>query len=195
MCGEGGADADVMFIGIGPGRNEDRVGRPFIGESGSWFDRILSKVGLERDEVYVTNLVKCRPVVDGRNREPSRAELDACRRWLDAEIGLVKPKVSVLFGGLSLQELTGLQGIKKKRGLTFFKKETGHRMYFAMLHPAVLVRDEAATYGPYKSDVRELCRLVWRLLPWVQKRRSAKKETGGKKRSPRPLAKSKRSTA
>lgn len=194
MCGEGGVDADVMFIGIGPGRDEDRIGRPFVGPSGEWFDRILSKVGLERDEVYVTNLVKCRPFTDGRNRDPSRKELNACRRWLDAEIELVKPKIVVLFGGLPLQELIGLQGIKKKRGQTFYTKETGHRLYFAMLHPAVLVRDEAATYGPYKSDVRELVRLIRRLMPWVERRKQRPKKTAVKRPLPRPLARSKSST-
>jgi len=160
---EGTHKAKVMFVGIGPGRQEDEAGRPFVGQSGKWFDRSLKRIGLTREEVWVTNLVKCRPFEGRRNRDPRANELAACAAHLDAEFELVKPNVVVPLGNIPLKHLLGLDGITKKRGMCFFKEDDPEVVYFPLLHPAVLVRDKDGNLDEYGVDLRNLRRLLARL--------------------------------
>lgn len=93
--GEGPVDAEIMFIGEGPGEQEDRSGRPFVGAAGQLLNRLLLQAGLQRADVFITNIVKCRPP---RNRDPQPGEVAACRPFLDAQIALVNPAVICLLG-------------------------------------------------------------------------------------------------
>jgi uracil-DNA glycosylase family 4 len=97
--GEGPENARIMFIGEGPGFNEDRQGRPFVGAAGKFLDQLLGAAGLRRDEVYITNIVKCRPP---NNRDPQPDEIDACDKWLTRQIELIKPEVIVTLGRHSM---------------------------------------------------------------------------------------------
>ncbi|MCE4613586.1 MAG: uracil-DNA glycosylase [Desulfurococcales archaeon] len=107
--GEGPLDADVMLIGEAPGRVEDETGRPFVGPAGRLLTALLESIGLKRDRVYITNVVKCRPP---NNRDPSDEELRACTGYLLRQIGLVKPKTVVLLGRVAGRHVYGLAGLK-----------------------------------------------------------------------------------
>ena len=99
--GEGCADATVMVVGEGPGRQEDLSGRPFVGRAGRLLDELLAHAGLRRDDVYITNIVKHRataPAVGGRDRPPHTLEIEACRPWLLAQLQIVRPRVIVTLG-------------------------------------------------------------------------------------------------
>lgn len=97
--GEGPEDARIMFIGEGPGFNEDRQGRPFIGAAGKFLDQLLGAAGMKRSDVYITNIVKCRPP---NNRDPMPEEIEACSKWLNRQIELIKPEVIVTLGRHSM---------------------------------------------------------------------------------------------
>ncbi len=104
VFGEGAPDADVMFVGEGPGAEEDRTGRPFVGQAGKLLDAMIAAMGLERQEVYIANVVKCRPP---GNRDPRPEEAAACAPFLDRQIDLVQPKVLVALGKPAANRLTG----------------------------------------------------------------------------------------
>ena len=96
--GEGNPAADLMFIGEGPGQEEDRYGRPFVGRSGELLTKMIHAIGLERSEVYIANIVKCRPP---QNRNPEPDEAQACLPYLRAQVALVRPKIIVLLGKIA----------------------------------------------------------------------------------------------
>jgi len=104
VFGEGAPDADVMFVGEGPGAEEDRTGRPFVGQAGKLLDAMIAAMGLERQEVYIANVVKCRPP---GNRDPRPEEAAACAPFLDRQIELIQPKVLVALGKPAANRLTG----------------------------------------------------------------------------------------
>lgn len=105
--GEGPNDADVMFIGEAPGEKEDAEGRPFLGRAGRYLDRLLESVELDREKIYITSSVKCRPP---GNRNPRSDELTTCRdAWLDRQIACVDPQLIVLLGGIAMKQLAGEQ--------------------------------------------------------------------------------------
>ena len=95
VFGEGRAPAELMLIGEAPGEVEDQTGRPFVGPAGQLLTKILASVGIPREEVYITNVVKCRPP---RNRVPTKGEMAACWEWLAAQIALVNPKIIITLG-------------------------------------------------------------------------------------------------
>ncbi|MBE0415347.1 MAG: uracil-DNA glycosylase [Dehalococcoidia bacterium] len=128
--GEGAEDADILFIGEAPGWYEDQQGRPFVGPAGHFLDELLRSIGLRREDVYIGNVVKCRPPA---NRDPLPAEIMACRKWLDRQIELIRPKVIATLGRYSLVQFFPGDSIGKARG-TARKKEG--IIYFAMYHPA-----------------------------------------------------------
>lgn len=97
--GEGPPDAEIMFIGEGPGFYEDQQARPFVGPAGRFLEELLASIGLRRDQVYITNVVKCRPP---NNRDPLPNEIEACRKYLERQIELIKPKLIVTLGRYSL---------------------------------------------------------------------------------------------
>jgi DNA polymerase len=104
VFGEGDPKAGVMFVGEGPGAEEDRTGRPFVGQAGKLLDRMIFALGFEREEVYIANVVKCRPP---GNRDPREDEVAACAAYLDRQIDLIKPKVIVALGKPASRRLTG----------------------------------------------------------------------------------------
>lgn len=97
--GEGPANAEIMFIGEGPGFYENEQGRPFVGQAGKYLDELLQKIGLKRGEVYITNVVKCRPPA---NREPQEEELGACRDYLERQIQVIQPRIIITLGRFSM---------------------------------------------------------------------------------------------
>jgi len=122
--GIGPADARVMFVGEAPGRQEDLKGEPFVGPAGRFFDSLLASVGLNRDEVYITNVVKCRPFIGtspGRNRPPHPDEVHTCRPWLEEEVRIVQPEIIVPMGGVAVdaflpgKRITEVHGVPHRR--------------------------------------------------------------------------------
>jgi DNA polymerase len=135
--GEGPESASIMFIGEGPGFHENQQGRPFVGQAGKFLDELLSAAGLKREEVFITNVVKCRPP---GNRDPQPEELDACSKFLDRQIELINPKVIVTLGRFSMGKFFGQVKISQIHGQ--MKKEDD-RFIVAMYHPAAALHQPA----------------------------------------------------
>lgn len=104
VFGKGNKEADVMFIGEGPGADEDRLGKPFVGKAGQLMDKAFSALEIKNDEVYIANIVKCRPP---NNRVPEADEVSACINYLRNQVILVKPKIVVLLGSTALKNIIG----------------------------------------------------------------------------------------
>ncbi len=142
--GEGPDDADIMFIGEGPGFHEDRQGRPFVGAAGNYLNELLAKIGLQREDVYITNVVKCRPP---GNRDPQPEEIGACRPYLDRQIELIRPQLIITLGRFSMQRYFPGASISRIHGQP---KRVGNVIYYPMFHPA------AALHQPrWRSLVEE----------------------------------------
>ena len=135
--GEGAEDADLLFIGEAPGWHEDQQGRPFVGPAGHFLEELLRSIGLRREEVYIANVIKCRPP---SNRDPLPDEIKACRSWLDRQIELIKPKVIITLGRYSLAQFLPGDTIGKAHGKA--RKKDG-RIYFAMYHPAAALHQQS----------------------------------------------------
>lgn len=137
VFGTGNKQADLMFIGEGPGADEDMQGIPFVGKAGKLMDMAFEAIGLNRDEVYIANIVKCRPP---SNRNPQDDEAMACLNYLRNQVILVKPKIIVLLGSVALKNILGKEyGITASRGKWVEKKGI---LYMPTWHPAALLRDE-----------------------------------------------------
>lgn len=137
VFGIGKKDADLMFIGEGPGADEDAQGEPFVGKAGKLMDMAFTALGIKREEVYIANIVKCRPPF---NRNPEQDEEQACLNYLRNQVILVKPKVIVLLGGIALKNVLGNDyGITASRGKWIEKRGI---YYMPTWHPAALLRDE-----------------------------------------------------
>ncbi len=134
--GEGPEHAEIMFIGEGPGFQEDRQGRPFIGPAGQLLEDLLSKIGLTRDQVYICNVIKCRPP---NNRDPMSTEIEACKHWLDEQIRLVNPKAVVTLGRFSMSRWFPGQSISRIHGRPI--KRDG-MLIFPMYHPAAALHQQ-----------------------------------------------------
>jgi uracil-DNA glycosylase family 4 len=128
--GEGPANADIMFIGEGPGFHEDRQGRPFVGAAGQFLEELLASINLTREQVYIANVVKCRPP---GNRDPLPEELSACAPYLDRQIELIRPKVIVTLGRFSMARFFPGASISKIHGQP---KRVGNVLVVPMFHPA-----------------------------------------------------------
>ena len=137
VFGVGNKNEDIMFIGEGPGADEDRLGEPFVGRAGKLMNMAFQAIGLKRNEVYIANIVKCRPPA---NRNPEEDEAFSCLNYLRNQVMLVKPKIIVLLGSVALKNILGKEyGITASRGKWVEKK--GIR-YMPTWHPAALLRDE-----------------------------------------------------
>ena len=135
--GEGNVHADILLVGEGPGGEEDKQGRPFVGPAGQLLDRMLQAVGLKREDVYIANVVKCRPP---GNRNPEDGEAEACLPYLRAQYGLIRPKIVVCLGAIATRHLYGRDAkITKVRGQWL---EKGGAWFLPTYHPAALLRDE-----------------------------------------------------
>jgi len=158
--GEGDVNSPVMFVGEGPGREEDLSGSPFVGRAGKLLTNILKAVKLERKDVFISNIVKCRPP---NNRTPLFEEMETCYPFLKAQIQLIKPKLIVTLGSASLSYLIG----KKRISITKMRGEIIKWKYgidiFPMLHPSYLLRNQSNEPGSPKyltwQDIKEVRRL------------------------------------
>jgi uracil-DNA glycosylase family 4 len=128
--GEGAEDADLLFIGEAPGWHEDQQGRPFVGPAGQFLDQLLASIGLSREEVYIANVIKCRPP---QNRDPLPVEIQSCRKWLDRQIEIIQPEMIITLGRYSLARYFPNQSISKIHGKP--RKLQGV-IYYPMYHPA-----------------------------------------------------------
>lgn len=136
VFGVGPEDAEIMFIGEGPGQQEDLQGEPFVGAAGQLLDRMLSIIGLSRENCYIANIVKCRPP---QNRDPAPDEQDACMPWLQAQIDSIQPKIIVCLGRIAAMKLIREDfKITKEHGIWYLKDDV---RYMAIYHPSALLRD------------------------------------------------------
>ena len=150
VFGVGAPDADLMVIGEAPGYQEDVQGEPFVGPAGQMLDKMLENVlGLARAQVYITNVVKCRPP---KNRDPEPAEVESCRPLLEAQIEVIRPKVVLVLGGVAFRTLfQSRDGIKRSRGQW---REYGGVPVMPTFHPAYLLRtpdDKRLTFADLKA--------------------------------------------
>ncbi len=135
--GEGPEDAEIMFVGEAPGYHEDQQGRPFVGPAGQFLTQLISSIGLRRDQVYITNVIKSRPP---GNRDPLPAEINACHKWLKKQIELIKPRMIVTLGRYSMALFFPGKTIGKIHGTA---QERDGIIYFAMYHPAAALHQQS----------------------------------------------------
>jgi uracil-DNA glycosylase family 4 len=135
--GEGAEDADIMFIGEAPGWHEDQQGRPFVGPAGQFLDKLLDSINLNRRQVYIANVIKCRPT---NNRDPLPTEMQNCRPWLDSQIEIIKPKMIVTLGRYSMAMYFPGKSISKIHGMA---QKRGDVIYYAMYHPAAALHQQS----------------------------------------------------
>lgn len=138
VFGTGNKNAKIMFIGEGPGADEDIQGEPFVGKAGQLMNKAFEALEIEREDVYIANIVKCRPP---QNRNPEKDEAEACMDYLRNQVILVKPKIIVLLGSVALKNILGEEyGITNSRGKWIERKEI---WYMPTFHPAALLRDDS----------------------------------------------------
>lgn len=145
--GEGNINSPLVFIGEAPGKTEDELGRPFVGAAGKVLQEGLEQIGLTRDDVYITNIVKCRPP---NNRDPLSSEVKEHKPLLEKELALIKPKLIILLGRHSLQWFFKDEKISELRGTA---KKQGEKMFYIMYHPAAALYDprlKSVLFGDFK---------------------------------------------
>ncbi len=148
VFGEGDANTDLMFVGEAPGRSEDEQRRPFVGAAGQLLDKILTAADIDREEIYITNSVKCRPQ---ENRFPQPEEQKACFPWLVRQVQLIEPKIIVCLGSLATKTILGPESkVTKMRGEVFRRKGIN---IIPTFHPAALLRDSRKKY-PVWEDIQ-----------------------------------------
>jgi DNA polymerase len=151
VFGVGRADAELMFVGEGPGQQEDLQGEPFVGRAGALLTQLIIGIGLTRADVYIANVVKCRPP---GNRDPERDEIDACAPWLDHQLDLIRPRVLVTLGNFATKLLLDTSvGITKLRGRTFpFTRAGIDATVIPTLHPAAVLRGGGQRLAEVRAD-------------------------------------------
>lgn len=152
--GEGPSDARIMFIGEGPGFHEDQQGRPFVGPAGQFLEQLLASSGLKREDVYITNVVKCRPP---NNRDPLPGEIAACSKYLDKQMELINPRLVVTLGRHSLARFFPKETITKARGRA---KKSGGMTVYPMFHPAAAL---------HKQELRKVIEEDFKAIPTLLK--------------------------
>jgi DNA polymerase len=150
--GEGKQSAKILFIGEGPGFHEDKQGRPFVGPAGQFLDELLASINLKRADVFITNVVKCRPP---NNRDPLPEEIDACNTYLDRQIAALKPQVIVTLGRYSMVKFFGNEKISAIHGRA--RKKNGY-ICIAMYHPAA---------GLHQASLKDVIRNDFKKIPLV----------------------------
>jgi DNA polymerase len=139
VFGKGDADADLMFVGEAPGAEEDRQGLPFVGRAGKFLSELLEGIGMSREDVFVANVLKCRPP---GNRDPQPEEIDSCRPWLESQVDLIQPRLICTLGNFATKLLTANPtGITRVRGTAQEHTIGGRRLrILPLLHPAAGLR-------------------------------------------------------
>ncbi len=158
VFGEGNPNAILMFIGEGPGEEEDRTGRPFVGKAGKLLTQILQSVKITREEVFIANMVKCRPP---GNRNPESQEIDACFPYLEAQIAIINPTLIITLGSVPTSYLLNTkEPISKIRGI--WQEWRGGKKIFPMFHPSFLLRYNDRSRGSPRyltwEDIKEVKR-------------------------------------
>ncbi len=151
--GEGPADSPIMLIGEGPGHNENQQGKPFVGQAGFFLDELLAQAGLKREDVFITNVVKCRPP---GNRDPQPEELSACRKYLDAQIEAINPRIIVTLGRFSMARFIDNGKISRIHGQVHHVEG---RLVVTMYHPAAALHQPALKTA-LLEDFAQLRRLL-----------------------------------
>jgi DNA polymerase len=148
VFGVGDPDADLMFVGEGPGADEDRVGEPFVGRAGRLLTSLIEGIGLTRGDVYIANVVKCRPP---GNRDPQPNEIESCRPYLEAQLDLIAPRVVVTLGNFATKLLLDTKvGITKLRGQQFPFRDDA--VLIPALHPSAVLRNGGAALAQARAD-------------------------------------------
>ena len=135
--GEGAEDAGIMLVGEAPGWHEDQQGRPFVGPAGQFLTQLLASINLGREQVYITNVIKCRPP---GNRDPLPGEMQTCRHWLDSQIEVIRPKMVVTLGRYSMALFFLGKSISKIHGTA---QKRDNIIYYAMYHPAAALHQQS----------------------------------------------------
>ena len=158
VFGVGNPHADILFVGEGPGENEDLQGEPFVGKAGQLLDKYLEVIGLSRDKnIYIANIVKCRPP---QNRDPKPEEQETCIEWLRAQTRLIKPKIIVCLGRIAAQKLIGEDFKVTRQHGEFIQK--GNILFMGTFHPAALLRnplnkpDALSDFQALREKIKEL---------------------------------------
>jgi DNA polymerase len=151
--GKGNFQSDVIFVGEAPGKNEDQKGEPFIGVAGKKLSVALEEAGISRDDVYITNIVKCRPP---NNRVPTTNERDTCKEYLKQEIAIIKPKLICILGNTAFNSILGGSEITKYRGKVVRKDNL---LYFLTIHPAATIYNQKLI-DVLKNDIVKLFDLI-----------------------------------
>ncbi|MEL6150332.1 MAG: uracil-DNA glycosylase [Chloroflexota bacterium] len=159
--GSGNPDADIMFIGEAPGQYEDEQGVPFVGRSGQYLNYLLDKIGLVRGDVFITNMVKCRPP---GNRDPQKGELAACKPYLDEQVQSIDPKVIILVGRISMAKYFPKGKISDIHGQPLYQDG---RAYYPIYHPAAALRNPRL-----KRDMEDDFTRLVEVIEEVKKRRT-----------------------
>jgi uracil-DNA glycosylase family 4 len=154
--GKGNFHSNVIFVGEAPGKNEDKNGEPFIGIAGKKLSIALEGAGISREEVYITNIVKCRPP---KNRVPTTIERGTCQEYLKQEIAIIKPKIICILGNTAFNSLLGGSEITKFRG-KLVRKE--NQLYFLTIHPAATIYNQKLI-TMLKKDMVKLFNLITEL--------------------------------
>lgn len=154
--GKGNFHSNVIFVGEAPGRNEDKKGEPFIGVAGKKLSIALEEAGISRDDIYITNIVKCRPP---KNRVPTTIEKEMCQKYLNQEIEIIKPKIICILGNTAFNSLLGGSEITKFRG-KLVKKD--NQLYFLTIHPAATIYNQELI-KVLKKDIVKLFDLITKL--------------------------------
>lgn len=162
--GDGNPDAAVMFIGEAPGAREDKEGRPFVGAAGKFLAEMLANIGTKREDIYITNIVKYRPP---NNRDPLLEEITACAPWLEAEIGIIDPKLIVFLGRHAMNHFFPKEKISLVHGKLIIAPKWGKRRHFLPLyHPAAAL---------YDGSLREVLKTDFKKIPVILKKLATEK--------------------
>jgi len=151
VFGVGNPKARLMFVGEGPGADEDRIGEPFVGRAGKLLTSLIEGIGLTRDDVYIANVVKCRPP---GNRDPQPDEIEACAPWLDRQLELIRPRVIVTLGNFATKLLLDTkEGITKLRGREFAFSRAGiDATLLPTFHPSAVLRSGGKALAEARAD-------------------------------------------
>lgn len=155
--GEGSSEAEILFIGEGPGKKEDELGRPFVGAAGKFLDEMLGHINLKREDVYIVNVVKCRPP---ENRDPLPEEVATCWPWLLEQIKTIQPKLIVTLGRHSMERFLPNQKISQVHGKALRREipELGKQIFYTLYHPAAAL---------YNGSMREVLIKDFKKIPKV----------------------------
>lgn len=170
--GEGAENAEILFIGEAPGFHEDQQGRPFVGPAGQFLEELLASINLTRQQVYIANVIKCRPP---NNRDPLPIEISNCRPWLERQVHLISPKIIVTLGRYSMAMYFPGKSISKIHGTAHTENGV---TYFAMYHPAAALHQ-----GNLRQDLIKDIQKLQGILARAKEQQSPKSESAAQPES------------